>query len=257
MGNRLRNEAKRRHKVQSASWSRLRTRIVYQIGMTNRWAFSAVMDAIDAIEEDIVEGSDTAKVVEYANIVMEYEGRLIRKMYDDDERKVSFYYDACVHCSGSMDPYINKMKDSLVAYLEGVGTTNVEKKAMITIAWLLLQTASVVYQGCRKKVKKTCENFDISRVIGGMELTLLFKEWEKIVREHATMPEAEESVDVFSVDGFQEAFNAFVGKATEDDFFDTELRWAALLNKEHYPEIYNEIIEGDERGEYESHSTKE
>lgn len=219
---------------------KIRVPVLFRLGIMDNMALGECEDTIDLMEEKGI-GSDVCmtaqKVVETMRAAAD---AFVKAGYKDNMQNHDFYVDMCNHAYGEAEPILKEMRECIERFLNGVKSEDAELKARITVAMLLIEITCQVFARIRK-INIARHKVDIYNEFRVFDLRALKEVWDKVAKEHAQVPEMEESTDVFELEGFRELNDKLAALLADEEFVNNQCKWAAAMNKKYMPELFENL----------------
>lgn len=218
----------------------IRVPLLFRLGIMNNMALGECEETMDLMEEmgikSVVQNtaSGTVKAMRTAT------DALVQLAYSNHEQNRNFYVDICNHAYSEAEPMLKEMRDCIERFLENVKAEDVNLKARITISMLLIEMDIQVFKRMRK-VNFAKYKVDIYEEFKVFDMSGLKSVWDKLQREYAQIPEEGENLDIFDVDGFRDIYDRLITLMTDVEFVNNQCKWAAAMNKEYMPELYENL----------------
>lgn len=225
----------------------IRLPLLFRLGIMNNMTLGECEDALDLMEEKGIESEIQATASENVMTDRNATDLLIRLAFREDKQGRNFYVDLCNHAYSEAELMIKEMRTHIERFLNDVKSEDVELKARLTVAMLLVEMNILTFKKIRK-VNLAQYKVDIYDEMKVFDLSRLKDAWDKLQKMYARIPEMEKDVNITDVEGFRESYDRLLELLTDDEFLNNQCKWAAAMNKEYMPELYENIRkEAEER----------
>lgn len=218
----------------------IRVPLLFRLGIMNNMALGECEETMDLMEEMGIKSEVQSVTSETVRAMRTATDALIQLAYSNNEHNRNFYIDICNHAYSEAEPMLKEMRYCIERFLKNVKTEDVDLKARITVSMLLIEMDIQVFKRMRK-VNFAKFKVDIYEEFKVFDMSYLKENWDKLQRMYAQIPGDGESLDIFDVDGFREVYDRLITLMTDVEFVNNQCKWAAAMNKEYMPELYENL----------------